>query len=115
MAQLVDFVIYCGVFFNIGVGGRNICLGLIIIIVRNEVFDGVFGEEFSEFRAELRRQSFVVCKHKSRSVNPLDNICHGKCFARTRYAEQGLLRKSSVNSVNKLVYGLRLIARRLVF
>ena len=47
------------VFFYVGIGRRNIGLGLIVVVVRDEVFHGVIREEFLKFAVELSSQSFV--------------------------------------------------------
>ena len=60
MAQFIDFIIDGGIFFDIGIGCRDIGFGLIIIVIGDEIFHGVFREKFFKFGAKLRRQSFVV-------------------------------------------------------
>ena len=47
MAQPVDFVVDQRVFFNIGVGGGNVRFRLIIVVVGNEILDGVVREKGS--------------------------------------------------------------------
>ena len=50
MAQALNFVVYCAVLLNEGVGVRNICLRLIVVVVGNKIFDGVVREKLLEFR-----------------------------------------------------------------
>ncbi|MPM64203.1 hypothetical protein SDC9_111089 [bioreactor metagenome] len=64
MAELVYFIVDRGIFFYIGISMRNVGLGLIIIIVGNEILHRVFGKKLLEFAAKLRRQCFVVCQNK---------------------------------------------------
>ena len=42
------------------IGGRNVGFGLIIIVVTDEVFDGIIREKPLEFGVELGGQSFIV-------------------------------------------------------
>ena len=90
MAQFIDFIIDGGIFFNIGIGRRDISFGLVIIIIRDEIFHCVFGEKLFKLRAKLRRQGFIVRQHKRRALDLFNNIGHSKCLARTGYAEQRL-------------------------
>ena len=48
MAQLVDFVVDARVLLDEGVGRGNVGFGLIVVVVRDEVADRVFGEEALE-------------------------------------------------------------------
>jgi len=45
VAKLVDFFVDRGILLNEQIPSRDIGLGLIVILIRHEVFDGVFGEE----------------------------------------------------------------------
>lgn len=74
-----------------------------------------FRKELFELTAKLSRKSFVVCKHKCRSLNPLNNICHCKSFTRTRYTEECLFTVACIYTVYKLFDCLRLVACRLIF
>ena len=49
MAHAIDLFVNLGFLFDIGIGPGDIGLGLIIIVVGHEVFDGVVGEEALEF------------------------------------------------------------------
>ena len=60
VAQTLDLVVDGGVLFNIGVRLGDIRLRLVIVVVGNEVFHGVFREKLPEFRAQLRSQRLVV-------------------------------------------------------
>ena len=60
MTQLVYFIVYGGILFNIGVASRDIRLGLIIVIIGYKVFHRILGKEFPELRAQLCGKCFVV-------------------------------------------------------
>ena len=44
MAKLVDFLIDVGVFLNVGVSAGDVRLGLVVVVIGDEVFDCVVGE-----------------------------------------------------------------------
>ena len=115
MSQLIDFIIYCRILFDIGIGCRNVSLGLIIVVIGYEIFNRIFRKKLLKLRAQLRCKGFIMGKHKRRTVELCNNICHCKGLARACNAEQGLFVIALVNSVNKLFYCSRLVARRLIF
>jgi hypothetical protein len=44
-AQPVDLVVDRGVLLDVGVARRDVGLGLVVVVVADEVLDGVVGEE----------------------------------------------------------------------
>ncbi len=90
---------------------RDIGLGLVIIVVRDEVLDRVIGKKLAELRAQLRGERFIVRKHERRTVEPLDNACHREGLARARDAEEHLFVKAVFYPAHKRFYRLGLIAR----
>src|SRR5262249_26318813 len=66
VAELVDLIVDIGVFGDVGVGAGNVGLGLVVIVVRDEVLDGVFREELLELRTELSGESPVRRKNERR-------------------------------------------------
>ena len=115
MAQLVDLVVDGGVLLNIRVSRWNVGLRLVVIIIGNEIFNGVFGKEFLELRAELGGQRLVVGQHKGRPVDARDDVGHGEGLARTGDAQQRLVMVAAQKPLDQSVDGLRLIAGRLIF
>ena len=63
VAQAVDFVVDRGVFFDVGIGLRDVGLRQIIIVIADEVFDRVVREKFSKFRTELCGKGLVMGEH----------------------------------------------------
>lgn len=115
VAQLVDLVVDGGVLLNIRVSRWNVGLRLVVIIIGNEIFNGVFGKEFLELRAELGGQRLVVGQHKGRPVDARDDVGHGEGLARTGDAQQRLVMVAAQKPLDQSVDGLRLIAGRLIF
>lgn len=113
--QLVEFLIYGQVFFYIGIGGGNVGLGLIIVVVRDEVLNGIVWEEGFELLIELGRQSLVVAEHKGWLVGLSNDIGNGESLARARDTEQGLMTFATVDAIDELAYGLGLVAHGFIF
>ena len=90
IAQLIDLVVHRKVLLDIGIGGRDIALGLIVIVVGDEVFDGVFGEKFAELVAQLRRKRLVVRDDERGPPHVLDDVCHRERLAAARHADEHL-------------------------
>ncbi len=114
MPQLVDFVVDGGILFNIGVCRRNIGLRLVIIVVADEILDGVLREKFPKLGTELGRQRFVVGENERRAVHPRDHVRHSKRFSGARHAQQRLLFVAALQTLYQLLDRLRLIAGRLI-
>ena len=70
-AQAIDVFVDDRVLFDVSVRRRNVGFGLVIVVVRNEILDGVFRKERPEFLIKLGRQSLVVRNDKRRAVASL--------------------------------------------
>ena len=56
------------VLLDVRVRRRHVGLGLVVVVVRDEVLDGVVREELLELAVELRRQRLVVRDDQRRHV-----------------------------------------------
>ena len=90
-AQAVDLLVDRGVFFNIDVALGDICLGLIIIVVTDEIMHRIVGEKFLEFAVELSGQRLVVRHDQRGPLHRLNDVGHGESLARSGHAHQDLL------------------------
>ena len=54
VAEPVDLVVHRRVLLDEGVAGRQVCLGLVVVVVGDEVLDTVAGEELPQLVGELR-------------------------------------------------------------
>ncbi|MPM30869.1 hypothetical protein SDC9_77420 [bioreactor metagenome] len=102
------------VFFDEQIALRHIGLGLVIVVIADEIFHRVFGEELAEFAVELRRQRLVGREHDGRPPQPSDHVGHGEGLARTRHAQQRLERLAIAHPLHQLGNRLGLVTGRKV-
>ena len=110
MAQLFYLLIDGAVLFDVGIGGGDIGLRLVVVVVAHKVFHRIFGEEFLEFAAKLGGKSLIVGKYQRGPVDALDDIGHGKGLAAAGHALQGLHPVAGLYAFYQGIYGLRLVA-----
>ena len=58
--QAINLVIYRRLFLDVSVRSWHVSFGLVVVVVRDEIFYGVFWKEGFEFLIELRRERLVV-------------------------------------------------------
>ena len=97
--MLVD----CAVFFNEQVALRHIGLGLVIVVVTDEIFNRVLWEKLAELAVELSGQGFVRRKDDGGTAHARNHIGHGEGFARARHAQQGLKDFAVVDAFDQFV------------
>lgn len=108
--HLLDVVIDRRVLLDEGVGRRHISFGLVVVVVGNEVFDGVVREERLELAIQLRGQGLVRCQYQCRALYLRDDIGDAEGLARTGHTEQRLVRQPGFDAFHQLANGFRLIA-----
>ncbi len=59
-AELVELLVDGGFFFDVEVAGGDVGFGLVVVVVGDEVLDGVGGEELLELVIELGGEGLVV-------------------------------------------------------
>ena len=109
-AHLLDVLVDGGIFLDEQITLRHIGLRLVVIVVTDEVLNGVFREKFAELAVQLRRQRLVGRKHNGRPSQAGDHIGHGEGLARARHAQQRLEHLTIVDAFDQLVDGLGLVA-----
>ena len=90
----------------------DVRLRLIVVVVGDEIFDGIVREKLLELRAELGGQRLVVGQNQRRTLHPLNDLGHGEGLAAAGDPLQGLLVQPQLDAVGDGVDGLRLIAGR---
>ncbi len=112
--QPCDVVVPGRVLLDVQVGLRDVGLGLVVVVVRDEVLDRVVGEELAELVAELRGERLVVGDHERRSLDRLDHPGHRCRLARPGRAEQRLRTVAGTDRVGQLGDRAWLVAGRTV-
>jgi hypothetical protein len=108
--EAIDLVVDGRFLGDVGVRGRDERLRLVIVVIADEVLDGVPGEEAPEFLVELGGQGLVVGDDQHRPVDPGDDVGHGEGLARAGDAFEDLVPRSGRESVGEPVDGLDLVA-----
>ena len=111
--HLLDVAVDRGVLLDVRVARGHVGFGLVVVVVRNEVLDGVLREELAHLAVELRRERLVVREDQRRPLHGADHARHCVRLARSRDAEQRLLREAVRQPVDELRDRLRLVARGL--
>ena len=90
VAEAVDLLVDRGVLLDVEVLRRDVRLGLVVVVVGDEVLDRVVREELAELVAELGGERLVVRDHERRPLDLLDRERHRRRLARSGDPEQGL-------------------------
>ena len=67
--QLIDLIVGRGILGNIGIRGRHIGLRLVIIVVGDKVFHGIFRKKLFKFPVKLGRQRLIVGDDQRRAYS----------------------------------------------
>jgi len=111
-AHLVDLVVDLRFLLDVGVRLRDVRLGLVVVVVRDEVLDAVLRKESLELLIELGRERLVVRQDERRAVQRLDDLRHRERLARARHAEEDLLLPALAIARDELLDRAGLIALR---
>ena len=114
VAHAVDLLVDRRFLLDIGVGARHVGLGLVVVVVGDEVLDRVVGEEVLELAIELGGQRLVRRQDQRRALRRLDHLGHGEGLARAGDAEQDLVALAVVEALDEVGDGGRLVAGGLV-
>ena len=71
VAEALDLFVERGVLLDVGVGLGDVRLGLVVVVVGDEVLHGVLREEVPELVGELGREGLVGLHHQQRPLQPL--------------------------------------------
>ena len=67
--QLVQLIVDGRFLLDVNVAGGNVGFRLVIVVIRDEILDGVVREKALELVIELRGQRLVVRQHERRTVD----------------------------------------------
>ena len=105
VAHAVDGVVDQAVFFDERVRRRDIRLGLVIVVVADEVLDGVVGKERLQLLIELGGQGLVVGEQQRGAIHPLDDVGDGEGLARAGDTQEHLVGQALVQTVDEAFDG----------
>ena len=114
VAQPVDLLVDRRVLLDVEVARRDVGLGLVVVVVGDEVLDRVVREVRPELVAELRRERLVVRDHQRRPLQLLDRRGHRHRLARAGGAEQRHAARARLDRLGDAVDRRRLIGGRRV-
>ena len=109
MAELVDLVVNRRVFLDEGIGGGEVRFGLVIVVVRDEVFYSVIGKQLLELTVELGSKGLVGRQHQGRAVLRGNDVGYGEGLARTGDAEEYLIAVATAEPFDQFGDGLGLV------
>jgi hypothetical protein len=109
--HLLDVLVDRRVLLDVEVARGNVRLGLVVVVVRDEVLDRVLREELAEFGIELRGERLVGRDDERGPPGARDDVRHRVGLPRARHAEERLEREPVVEPLHELRDRLGLVAR----
>src|SRR5262249_499985 len=110
-AKAVDILIDEGVFFDVDVALGNVGLRLVIVVVTDEIVDGISGKKAAKLIVKLRRQRLVMGQNQ-RGFSELGNdVRSSEGLACTGSAQKSLDRPAVAITLDELGNSRGLIAR----
>jgi len=74
VTHAVDLVVDDRVLLDVGIARRDVRFGLVVVVVADEVLDGVVGKELSHLAVELSGQGLVGGDDQRRTLGGRDDI-----------------------------------------
>src|SRR5207245_3962269 len=76
LSHLIDFFVPGAFLLDVAIATRDVRLGLVVVVVRDEVLDRVLREELLELPVELRGEGLVVREHQRGPSGLRDDLRH---------------------------------------
>ena len=108
----LDLLVDRRILLNVGISPRDVGLGLIVIEVADEIFDGVVREKLLELAVELRSEGLVVRNHQRWLVQGGQDVGSRKGFTGTGHPKQRLVPVTRLERTGKLIDRPLLITAR---
>ena len=108
--HLLDVLVDARVLLDVEVARRDVGLGLVVVVVGDEVLDRVLGEELAQLGVELRGERLVRREDERRPAEARDHVRHRVGLARAGHAEQRLEGEPVAHAFGELVDRLGLVA-----
>ena len=113
VAQPVDLVVDRAVLLDVRVARRHVRLGLVVVVVADEVLDPVLGEELAELRRQLRGEALVRRQDQRGPLHLGDEARDREGLAGPGDAQERLVLLPRLDARGQLLDRLRLVSRRL--
>ena len=110
VAHTVDSFVDGAFFFDIEIGARDIGFRLVIIVIGDEIFHRIIGEEGFELAVKLGGESLVVGEDQGGALGGLDDLGHCEGLACARRAEENLIPLALLEALDEFRDGGDLIA-----
>ncbi len=111
--QPVDVVVHRAVLLDEGIAGGDVGLGLVVVVVADEVLHPVVGEELAVLVGQLCGQALVGRQHQGGPLHLLDHPRNRGRLTRAGDAQQRLVALAGLDALGQRSDRLRLVARRL--
>src|SRR5438094_1342558 len=112
VAQAVDLLVDGRVLLDVEIAARDVGLGLVVVVVGDEVLDRVLREERAELVAQLGGQRLVVREDERGLLDGLDRPGHRHRLAGARGAEQRQGALAGLEALGERDDGVRLVGGR---
>jgi hypothetical protein len=109
VAQALDLVVDRAVLLDVGVARGDVGLGLVVVVVADEVLDPVVREELPHLVGQLGGQRLVGGDDQGRLLDPLDGPGDGGALAAPGDAEEGDEPLPRADGVGQPLDGARLV------
>ena len=113
VTEAVDLVVDRRVLLDIGIGRRQVRLGLVVVVVRDEVLHPVLREKLLQLRRELSGERLVRLDHEGRALDRFDRPCDGGGLSAAGYPEKRLIPLPRSHALRQGADRSRLVASRL--
>ena len=110
--QPLDLLVDRGVLLDVGVRLRDVRLGLVVVVVRDEVLDGVVRQQLPELRGELRGEGLVRGHDERRALQALDEPGGRRGLPRAGGAEEHDVLLAGLDALGELGDRGRLVTAR---
>ncbi len=110
VAESVDLLVDRRVFLDVEVDLGNVRLGLVVVVVADEVLDGVVGEQGAELAHQLGGEGLVRAHDEGRPLEAGDRVRHREGLAAARDPEQRDVLLPLLDPTDDLLDRLRLVS-----
>ena len=114
MAEPFYIIVDGGIFFDEGIGLRDVCFRLVVIIVRYKIADSIIRHQLAEFCAQLRCQGLIRFQDQRRPLQLFNKPCCCSGFTGTCSTQKDDIAFPIIEPLRKLINSFGLVAGRLI-